>query len=789
VRKTILFYARGIHQPAVRRKQVAGRMMTRLIIGGYLAAVLTLHGQVITQQPVSAIGIVGGQVVLTVVATGTNLTYQWFKDGQPVQMATGPQLTLLNLRLGDAGCYTVAVSSPDGQVPVMSDAAGVQVREANAFAEGLIACFTFDHLGWPDGFTTLNSATGGSNGVVKGSVPDWPPGQVRDALLFNGTNNYVLLPDYAKPSQAMTVAGWVLSSGNQWGPILNNWVPGGSPGSNGQFLVEVVLNGGVPTLRAQVGVGPDTILAASPVAGTLNTWHHFAMSANGTALSIYWDGALMGSMDYLGSINATPFSWLSIGANLTATPGAANPPSLTGIPWSGAMDDIVLWGRSLSAAEIQLIYTAGLSGSGVSEIRSGFAPNVTIATSATNGQVHIFWPTSAGRTYRVEGRTDFGPQSQWAPVSVELPGTGEPMDFNSGGAPGGGFFRVRSAEPKSLRVPQDFQSIQQAIGSLADGGTIDIGPGTFPGPIVINKRVTLRGSADTNAPTVLLASDPAQPVIYFGDGGQGVLSYLTFDGGAAGIAAGLSNSCWRADVTGDHLTISNATRGIYGSFGELRLNDVDISASQKYGLSILDARALVLRKMGLRNNGNIGMVLFNDKAKPKGDIALVIGFSEVHDNAGGGIYILGHAAPVLINRCNVHNNGIVGIIFDGANGTVLQSLINNNYPNPLNGLWGDGFLVLSGAAELSRCTIGANARAGVTIVGCGDARGPGIGTLADNDILGNLTAIDLEKYPDCTMPLFTSAQVYDAGGNDCGDPAGCKAESSSLEPPPTPPER
>jgi hypothetical protein len=123
----------------------------------------------------------------------------------------------------------------------MSETAGVEVREANPFAEGLIALFKFDHLGWPDGFTALNSAPDGSNGVVQGTVPDWPPGQVGDALLFNGADNYVVVPDYPKPTQAMSVAGWVLSSADQWGPIINNWVPGGVPGSSGQFLVEVVL--------------------------------------------------------------------------------------------------------------------------------------------------------------------------------------------------------------------------------------------------------------------------------------------------------------------------------------------------------------------------------------------------------------------------------------------------------------------------------------------------------------------------------------------------------------------
>lgn len=752
-------------------------------------AVLTLFGPVITQPPVSANGIFGGQVTLTVVATGPSLTYQWLKNGQPIQGATGPQFTLLNLQPGDAGCYAVVVSNPDGQV--VSETAGVTVREANPFTKSQIAHFKFDHMGWPDGFTALNSAADGSNGVVKGTMPDWPPGQAVDALMFNGINNYVVVPDYPKLNQAMTVAGWVSSSNSLSGPIINNWVSGGTPGSSGQFLVDVVQDHGVPTLRAQIEVGPNTIRASSPINGTLNTWHHFAMSANGGTLSIYWDGALVAATDYFGSINATPFPWLALGANLTDTTGNPNPPFLTGVPWSGAMDDIALWSRSLSATEIRAIYNGGLSGTGVSEMVAGFTPELTMTGSAASGQGVFSWPTARGRSYQVEGRSDLGTQSQWVPVSGELQGTGERMDYAFGGIAGGGcrFFRVRSTAPASLRVPGDFPSIPEAIAHLADGGTIVIEPGTYPGAIVIsNKKVTLRGSANTNAPTILVATDPDQPVIFFGDGGHGVLSSLTLNGGAAGIAAGSSNSCWRADVAGDNLKISNATRGVYGRFGALRLTRVDISQSQQHGLSILDARDILLRRLGLRNNGKIGMLLFNDQAKPKGDIALVIGFCEIHDNEGGGVQIVGHAAPVFINRCNVHHNGISGVTFVSAKGIVLESLLSNNYANPIGGRFGDGFVLLGGQVELLRCTMNGNARAGASSFGVVHAYGPANMTLRECTVSDNLIALNVEPIP-WPATLDVIASVCNSRPGDPLTVDACIPQSSNLEPPEVPPER
>ncbi|PYJ02240.1 MAG: hypothetical protein DME25_16550, partial [Verrucomicrobia bacterium] len=178
-------------------------------------------------------------------------------------------------------------------------------------------------------------------------------------------------PDYPKVSRALTVAGWVNDTDGLWGPIVNNWVLGRPIGSSGQFFVEVDLDGGVPTLRASIEVGPNKVLASSAIDGSVNAWHHFALSANGVTMSIYWDGQLVSSVDYLGSINSTLFPWLEIGARLNAAPGDPNPqPDLTQMPpyFVGGMDDLALWNRGLSAIEIEGIYTGGLAGKSVSQI-------------------------------------------------------------------------------------------------------------------------------------------------------------------------------------------------------------------------------------------------------------------------------------------------------------------------------------------------------------------------------------------------------------------------------------
>lgn len=81
------------------------------------AAVLTvkLKTPTITKQPVSQTVTEGNTVTLTVTASGSELNYQWYKDGNSIDGATNANYKITNVMPGHAGSYTVKVSNSAGR--------------------------------------------------------------------------------------------------------------------------------------------------------------------------------------------------------------------------------------------------------------------------------------------------------------------------------------------------------------------------------------------------------------------------------------------------------------------------------------------------------------------------------------------------------------------------------------------------------------------------------------------------------------------------------------------------
>ena len=184
------------------------------------SATLTVTASVvaptITTQPANATANVGGAANFSVVATGTNIVYQWHKNGAPIAGQTNASLNLTNVQVGDAGSYTVVVSNFGPINSVTSNAATLTVTTGTLNLTGIwitnFTCtgsggnfsgtetLTVTHTGTNVNFTTQPDG-GTFNGTLTGNTMNYfgsAPGYTEsgtwtlvDANNFTKTSNYV----------------------------------------------------------------------------------------------------------------------------------------------------------------------------------------------------------------------------------------------------------------------------------------------------------------------------------------------------------------------------------------------------------------------------------------------------------------------------------------------------------------------------------------------------------------------------------------------------------------------
>jgi hypothetical protein len=92
------------------------------------AAILTVNlNPAISIQPVNQFPCPGGTATFSVTATGGGLTYQWKKNNDKIEGATGSTLAISHVSAGDEGSYIVTVSGPCG-IPLSSNAATLTIN-------------------------------------------------------------------------------------------------------------------------------------------------------------------------------------------------------------------------------------------------------------------------------------------------------------------------------------------------------------------------------------------------------------------------------------------------------------------------------------------------------------------------------------------------------------------------------------------------------------------------------------------------------------------------------------
>jgi hypothetical protein len=211
----------------------------------------------------------------------------------------------------------------------------------------------------PVGQWDLNEGTGtiahndfilsSGDGALGGGV-SWTAGIFQSGLSFNGVDGKVDVRD--SPSlegSNVTVSAWVKAYGSP-GDYRYIVAKGGNGCCTGSYGLYTGANGG---LKFYVATSLTTFVA-SPDAGTTiwdGEWHNVVGTFDGSSVRVYVDGQPVGS----GSPDNSPIQYnLPTGSDLVI----GDYPWCPGLDFNGDIDEVKVFNRALSPAEISFDYRA-----------------------------------------------------------------------------------------------------------------------------------------------------------------------------------------------------------------------------------------------------------------------------------------------------------------------------------------------------------------------------------------------------------------------------------------------
>lgn len=167
-------------------------------------------------------------------------------------------------------------------------------------------------------------------------------------LMFDGTNDHVNVPNSGTilgtaTTISMTCKVFPKNPSPAW-PAFNGIVGYRNDSNFDFYIIQLSSNSIEARFRNASGTTYDIVYSGL----TLNAWNHFYMVFNGSTLKLYKDGVEVGSVAASGSAPATNSSTFKIGLITYST---------TNFQHTGYIDEVSLWNKALSAAEITAIHT------------------------------------------------------------------------------------------------------------------------------------------------------------------------------------------------------------------------------------------------------------------------------------------------------------------------------------------------------------------------------------------------------------------------------------------------
>lgn len=205
-------------------------------------------------------------------------------------------------------------------------------------AGGLVAAYGFSEA---SGTRVGDASSAGRSGTVSGA-PGWTAGKFGTGLAFSSASQWVSMGDVAALDglAGLTVSAWARTTETGEKHIVGKSRCDGV-GNGGPFeLGTGFFTSGRATMLVYHSTG--FVYVESPTSVADGAWHHLTGTYDGVTVKVYVDGVLAAT-------KSTPQLQLPATSNSLELGGHCNGNSYF---WNGAIDEVRLYSRALSAAEI-----------------------------------------------------------------------------------------------------------------------------------------------------------------------------------------------------------------------------------------------------------------------------------------------------------------------------------------------------------------------------------------------------------------------------------------------------
>jgi len=211
---------------------------------------------------------------------------------------------------------------------------------------------------------------------------------------------------------------------------------------------------------------------------------------------------------------------------------------------------------------------------------------------------------------------------------------------------------VPQTDSKSLSVPGDYSSIQEAIDAIAPGGTITVAPGTYEADLTIWKPLTLRGAGNDKTVLKPLSNATSKLIVSITSEAEGVT--------LAGLSVTGSN--------GDGLFI----------YGEASLNGMQLSGNDGHGIVLGGSAHVTISESQISENGKDGIFMGSVFQWSVSQAQATISKSQILGNGDTGIMMMG-SSQATISDSQISENSYAGIVMaDSSQATIRDNKIFAN---------------------------------------------------------------------------------------------------------------